>query len=143
MRPTRARLLAIACIFLLWGSVSPAFALLHVDFDRDGAVDTVTLVSGERPDIRIAFPGARQLLVLPLKDRVASASLDLHPHHTPDRIDIESAGGPEDHDSAPAAARPVWQPALSGVNLFLPRSSLPDDASSLSSGSRAPPALSH
>jgi len=195
MRPTRARLLALACIFLLGGSVSPAFAALHIDFDGDGTVDTVSLVSGERPYIRIAFPGAREPLVLPLKERVssvvaidvdhdgltdlaatkrrglilwknhgkgrftpwhravrprvpmpstvASAGQGLHPHHTTDRIDIEGAGGQDEHGSAPAAARSVWQPTLAATDLFLPRSSLPDDVSSLASGSRAPPSRSN
>jgi hypothetical protein len=69
---SRARLLAAACALLIWGAVTPALAALQTDFDDDGVINTVTLVTGVRPYIRIAAPGTHEPLVLPLKERVSS-----------------------------------------------------------------------
>jgi hypothetical protein len=68
----RARLLAVAFAFMVLGGVIPARAAVETDFDDDGVINTVTLVSGARPYIRIASEGLREPVVLPLKERVSS-----------------------------------------------------------------------
>src|SRR5262245_41803477 len=72
MLPNRARLLAVACALMVLGGITPAWAAIETDFDDDGVINTVTLVSGASPYIRIASEDMREPVVLRLKERVSS-----------------------------------------------------------------------
>jgi hypothetical protein len=70
---TRFRSIAAAGLLLLCGLIAPALAGVRADFNRDGVLDSATIVSGAQPHILVTLSGTdRHVLLLPLKEDLLS-----------------------------------------------------------------------